>query len=436
MPPCRSELVQSSMLAAKPYAIPEPAFRRQASIVVQDQAGFPTYSQYKAIETCYLESLNSKRRSKALISQDLFDRIQNVLMRPQEGSESAQFRYWVRKMFQFGRSSDYGQGVQVPRDSDMVLMHDGALVAVQERLYPLLCYFHGISHHAGRDKTYVLIRQHYSWVPKDLVAQFIRFCPTCKSKGRGRIQSLPCSPTVPHLDSGTLSEPSSPTVSFVEPLDSYQPIAATPPHLQSPAPTSTRSAKVTGLGLHTLPMSREVSLYRGLPNGWQFHSDYATAREACVEMKKLQGGHHQTITGRPRIPSIAPLIPTRSMQELINTYLPECYDSPANCVNPALISSPLSDRQDYDESYSFSHDRKQDLVNDDEPPRLFYTLRNVDISELDLQSSRSGSPDYAVPDLASPTVTELPTPQDESVMELAGSKGFKFSPSQNADTQF
>jgi hypothetical protein len=62
-------------------------------------------------------------------------------------------------------------------------------------------------------------------------------------------------------------------------------------------------------------MSREVSLYKGLPNGWQYrHNDYATAHAEFMKVKDLPfeddirlesmtaSGNH-----RPRVPSIVPL---------------------------------------------------------------------------------------------------------------------------------
>ncbi|KAE9399344.1 hypothetical protein BT96DRAFT_920148, partial [Gymnopus androsaceus JB14] len=67
------------------------------------------------------------------------------------------------------------------------------------------------------------------------------------------------------------------------------------------------------------PMSREVSLFQGLPNGWQYFTDYKAAEEACKEFvaagRKANGSSQhlkpEVQRKRPRIPSIiAPLTST------------------------------------------------------------------------------------------------------------------------------
>ncbi|TEB33664.1 hypothetical protein FA13DRAFT_1812301 [Coprinellus micaceus] len=50
-------------------------------------------SQYKQIETGYIESLTPRRQGKALISQSMFDRIWDVLHHPESQLETAQFRF-------------------------------------------------------------------------------------------------------------------------------------------------------------------------------------------------------------------------------------------------------------------------------------------------------------------------------------------------------
>lgn len=58
-------------------------------------------------------------------------------------------------------------------------------------------------------------------------------------------------------------------------------------------------------------MSREVSLYHGLPNGWQFRTDYPTAHAEFMKRKNegtLNPPDTELGKKRPRIPSVAPLI--------------------------------------------------------------------------------------------------------------------------------
>ncbi|KAF8811903.1 hypothetical protein BYT27DRAFT_7038448, partial [Phlegmacium glaucopus] len=151
--------------------------------------GFPTYAQYKQVENGYIHSLTPRRQAKALISQSMFDRIWDVLHQPDCHGETAQFRFWARKMFTVSKNHRNTLGAVANNDEapQEVLLHDNLLVAVQEQLYDLLCYCHGSTGHGGRDKTCALIRKHYTWVPKDLVSSFIKACPTCILKKCGSL---------------------------------------------------------------------------------------------------------------------------------------------------------------------------------------------------------------------------------------------------------
>ncbi|KAI6026981.1 hypothetical protein EDC04DRAFT_2573524, partial [Pisolithus marmoratus] len=154
------------------------------------QPSFPTYEQYKRIEAAYLANLAPRNRAKALITQATFDQIWEVLWHPYTTRVGTpQFRFWVRKMFRLvdvqGRG--YG-GVGKGEDFPPVVLHEDRPVAVMEQLYEVLCYCHGLTQHGGRDKTCAAVREHYSWVPKELVAQFVKGCPTCLMKRAGNLE--------------------------------------------------------------------------------------------------------------------------------------------------------------------------------------------------------------------------------------------------------
>jgi Integrase zinc binding domain len=161
-----------------------------SSEVSKDQPGFPTHAQYKRIESIYLNSLSPRKRDKALITQAMFDNIWDVLHDPDTREiETAQFRFWVRKMFALSDP----QPTQILTATDSattissvpVVLHENRPVAIREQLYELFVYCHARSNHGGRDKTCAVIRQHYSWVPKELTAQFVKACPTCTLKRSG-----------------------------------------------------------------------------------------------------------------------------------------------------------------------------------------------------------------------------------------------------------
>ncbi|KAF8630728.1 hypothetical protein AX15_002749 [Amanita polypyramis BW_CC] len=456
----------------------------------EDRPGFPTYTQYRTIEASYIKSLSPRRQPKALISQALFDRIWDVLTKSLECNESAQFRYWVRKMFKLGNVDEMDVDPDyIPSDSpQIVLIHDGLLVAVQEKLYSLLCHFHGKADHGGRDKTCSSVRQHYAWVPKDLVAQFVKACPTCKCKRRGRFGIITVSrpvkstPSSSVIDSGTPLETSAaPSPAPCESPTKYEDFSVssswqcTSPHRGSqmvrfdsvPHPllycrdnaaaalieSSRVPSSSAGLGLQSLPMSREVSLYLGLPNGWQFHSDYATARTVCLEMKKQKLGHlgqQHSFPGRPRIPSIAPMIPP-NIQELMNTYLTASQQSLQEGQCPKYIDPTLLSLQ-YPEELKNAHEENA-TGRASAQPKLNLNLADsgngslhalYDPNALGAFSPSGASRDSLTPELVacgpcmntdSPFITELSTPQGESANELGDNplfSGPKYSPLYNS----
>jgi hypothetical protein len=162
----------------------------ETSEAPMDQPGFPTHAQYKRIESIYLTSLSPRKRDKALITQAMFDNIWDVLHDPDTREvETAQFRFWVRKMFALSDPQPTQMFTAADATTTIssvpVVLHENRPVAIREQLYELFVYCHGRSNHGGRDKTCAVIRQHYSWVPKELTAQFVKACPTCTLKRSG-----------------------------------------------------------------------------------------------------------------------------------------------------------------------------------------------------------------------------------------------------------
>ncbi|KAI1795434.1 hypothetical protein LXA43DRAFT_1091086 [Ganoderma leucocontextum] len=140
---------------------------------------------------------------------------------------SPQFRWWVRKMFVLARADEFGVLVPFAVDTDNdeaergevsfveyrhgedgnvqeamvmtgapylsaalplpVVLHDGKRVAIREQIYDILCVYHERVRHGGRDKTATEIRKNYTWVPKDLIALFVKNCPTCVCKRTRRV---------------------------------------------------------------------------------------------------------------------------------------------------------------------------------------------------------------------------------------------------------
>lgn len=340
--------------------------------VVKDNPGFPTHEQYKQAESIYLNSLSPRRQDKALINQATFDRIWDVLNQPDTPKESAQFRFWARRMFNLSQPGASASG-------GIVLLHNNLPVAIQEQLYDLLCYCHGSVGHGGRDKTCLAVRKHYCWVPKELVTQFIKACPTCILKKAGQpnmvstqqdtsymtfISQEPrvmesasmaglrdllvdlsaqdeadgLNENVPSITSWPATGgPTDPTNIASAPGSyipgSFAPATGGPPLLFSSFPSGSGSVQSSS-SVRSHQMSREVSLFQGLPNGWQYHSAYPEARNAFLtsvdqsrndesiagevkhtpmfetprENPSIEALRAGARTGIPRVPSIAGFI--------------------------------------------------------------------------------------------------------------------------------
>ncbi|KAF1796564.1 hypothetical protein FB192DRAFT_1292415, partial [Mucor lusitanicus] len=136
---------------------------------------FPSIEEFNSIVNGYLQNLSSKKRDKALVDSHRYSLILQVLKDPRNTAIStAQFRFWVKKMFRL-TTTDHMEFV----------CHDNKPVATREDIYNILIVAHKEAHHGGRDKTSALVRKRYSWIPKELIARFVRHCPFCISRRNG-----------------------------------------------------------------------------------------------------------------------------------------------------------------------------------------------------------------------------------------------------------
>lgn len=93
-----------------------------------DASCFPTSDAFDVMTAAYLENLAPRKRMKALIDQELYDKALTVLMDPrQTTTTTAQFRFWTKKMFKL-----------VEFNGEFVVTHEGRPVAVKEQIYDVL----------------------------------------------------------------------------------------------------------------------------------------------------------------------------------------------------------------------------------------------------------------------------------------------------------
>ncbi|KAL1978800.1 hypothetical protein VTN31DRAFT_1659 [Thermomyces dupontii] len=160
--------------------------------------GFPNVHDFDLLIKSYVNDLSSKKQDKALISAKRARNIRTVLLDPKGTAvESAQFRFWVKKMFKLEPEDS-----RAP-DGRKLICHEGKPVAVREKLFKILTKAHQQCNHGGRDKTSAQVRQTYSWVPKELISRFVKICPTCQVR-RGSSPSN-SQKSAPYLDNKPFS---------------------------------------------------------------------------------------------------------------------------------------------------------------------------------------------------------------------------------------
>lgn len=112
----------------------------------EEEDPLPTFEEFQGIINDYLGNLSPKKRDKALVDHARYCLIQDVLKNPRNTLIStAQFRFWVKKMFQLQ-----------PGSYDLVC-HDNKPVAMKEQIYDILVNAHKEAHHGGRDKTSAIV---------------------------------------------------------------------------------------------------------------------------------------------------------------------------------------------------------------------------------------------------------------------------------------
>lgn len=145
---------------------PPPVFTRDG------RDGFPPEPEFEAIMAEYIDGLNPRKRDKALMTQAMYDTILVILTNPHDTRcATAQFRFWTKKMFRL-----------VTTAHAQIVTHENRPVAVKEQIYDVLVQCHSQCSHGGRDKTSNQVRRYYSWIPKELIARFVKACPLCNAR--------------------------------------------------------------------------------------------------------------------------------------------------------------------------------------------------------------------------------------------------------------
>ncbi|KAK9459271.1 uncharacterized protein V1516DRAFT_679459 [Lipomyces oligophaga] len=164
VPPNSSNLTSSSSTSRYLEALYDPVSGKFIGF-----NGFPTYLQCSDLISAYIDTLSDVKKSKCLISRDMYHLILAILSHPHKEIGDSQFRFWAKANF-----SLYNDPKGRPQ-----VMYKSKPIAVREDLYNILAVCHMLVDHGGRDRTLSQLRKWFSRVPKNLVSQYVKVCPTC-----------------------------------------------------------------------------------------------------------------------------------------------------------------------------------------------------------------------------------------------------------------
>ncbi|PWY79533.1 hypothetical protein BO70DRAFT_316065 [Aspergillus heteromorphus CBS 117.55] len=273
--------------------------------VIPPLDGFPNVREFDQLMKSYVDDLSIKKQDKALIHARRARNIKTVLMDPKDTAiESAQFRFWVKKMFKLQTVGS------VTSDCAKMICHEGKPVAIREKLFKILTRAHQQCQHGGRDKTSAQVRQIYSWVPKELISRFVKICPTCQVR-RGGSRLTPPS-----------SRRSSPRLE----------VASRSPKLPSP-PISRRDSTLNG----QVPIDRPQADYFTQFNS---HGTWLESQRSLQERQAMNTGHvrsfnsgamgHLTSTLPGTLDSFHSDMPVPSSQVTYTAGYPSAHGAPSH----------------------------------------------------------------------------------------------------------
>ncbi|KAF0454398.1 retrotransposon nucleocapsid protein [Gigaspora margarita] len=146
---------------------------------------FLVYQTFNEIIDEYLQSLSEKKRSKALITEDMANKYLQILKDP-INSSIANSNMWHQVKNNY--SSQRIGGIEI-------LMCKGKPIALKEILYYIIAEEHLTVGHGGARNTYTEVSDKYHGVKRCLVDRFVKKCKTCKSQ-RKSIKPLAIKPII------------------------------------------------------------------------------------------------------------------------------------------------------------------------------------------------------------------------------------------------
>ncbi|KAF0407946.1 Nucleolar protein 4 [Gigaspora margarita] len=127
---------------------------------------FLAYQTFNEIIDKYLQFLSEKKRSKALITEDMANKYLQILKDPKNSSiANSNMRHQVKNNYLSQRIGEIE-----------TLIYKGKPVALKERLYYIIAEEHLTVGHGGARNTYIEVSDKYHSVKRCLVDRFVEKC--------------------------------------------------------------------------------------------------------------------------------------------------------------------------------------------------------------------------------------------------------------------
>ncbi|OJJ95568.1 hypothetical protein ASPACDRAFT_36098 [Aspergillus aculeatus ATCC 16872] len=171
--------------------------------VVPPLEGFPNVREFDQLMKSYVDDLSVKKQDKALIHAKRARNIKIVLLDPKDTAiESAQFRFWVKKMFKLQAVgpgvSDVIYKVNLPRRETSGHSRE-ALQDSNKSTSTMSTWRKGQDLSSSSTDLFVVSKyvsckvEPATSVPKELISRFVKICPTCQVRRGGSRLTPPSS---------------------------------------------------------------------------------------------------------------------------------------------------------------------------------------------------------------------------------------------------
>ncbi|CAF1433609.1 unnamed protein product [Rotaria sordida] len=124
----------------------------------------------------YINSLDQKCRWKAVITQELYNKIQQCLLLPKGTSSnlfSTNFTYWVKHKFVL---------IKIAAIDVVACIKTKKAVCIYENFYNVINEAHTNIPHGGREKTMYELNCQYSYIPRPAIEIFLKQCVPCQTR--------------------------------------------------------------------------------------------------------------------------------------------------------------------------------------------------------------------------------------------------------------